>query len=107
VTSRGTSIDCHAGRRTEFSWRRRSWLFVSNPEKAALYSQESVSGEAGILVIPFTVNSHGGPRRAASRGISLYLRLHRTQIPRFARNNKIKPLLPPSEECRSHLTNRS
>ncbi len=30
------------------------------------------------------------PRRAARRGISLFLHLNRREIPRFARNDKIK-----------------
>ncbi len=49
-------------------------------------------GKTHNFVIPFTVNVHGEPRRAARRGISLLLGFNQREIPRFARNDKIKDL---------------
>ena len=46
-------------------------------------------GKTKIFVIPFTVNVHGEPRRAARRGISLFLQLEQREIPHFVRNDKI------------------
>ncbi len=49
----------------------------------------TVYGKTHIFVIPFTVNVHGEPRRAARRGISLLLCLNQREIPHFVRNDKI------------------
>ena len=49
----------------------------------------TVCRKTKILVIPFTVNVHGEPRRAACRGISLLLCLNQREIPHFVRNDKI------------------
>src|SRR5216683_3842731 len=49
-------------------------------------------GKTHIFVIPFTVNVHGEPRRAARRGISLFLQLEQREIPHFVRNDKINHL---------------
>ncbi len=46
-------------------------------------------GKTQTFVIPFRVSVHGEPRRAACRGLSLFLDFNQREIPRFARNDKI------------------